>query len=160
MPGYRVCIHSFGLTMNAPHLPPLPAQARARFVYSPFVRRVYLDRTGSRLYSLIGAGQPSRCLASLLSSPLLLCIPNYGAEFRARDNRGFSLISSLNRVISEPASTFPPRIHAKTYPFSQLYPPASNLSPSKFSIPPFFEPSRFHADAAEQVSFSLLPLLV
>lgn len=158
MPGYRVCIHSFGLTMNAPHLPPLPAQARARFVYSPFVRRVYLDRTGSRLYSLIGAGQPSRCLASLLSSPLLLCIPNYGAEFRARDNRGFSLISSLNRVIS--ASTFPPRIHAKTYPFSQLYPPASNLSPSKFSIRPFFESSRFHADAAEQVSFSLLPLLV
>lgn len=67
-------------------------RARARFVYSP---RVFGQNWLPAIFS--DWGRPSFPLPCL-SSPLLLCIPNYGAEFR--DNRGFSLISSLNRVIS------------------------------------------------------------
>lgn len=69
-----------------------PKHARAR---DSCTRRAYLDRTGlPAIFS--DWGRPT--FLPLHASPLLLCIPNYGAEFR--DNRGFSLISSLNRVIS------------------------------------------------------------
>lgn len=138
LPGCRVCIHSFGLTTNAPHLP-RAASARAcdSCTRHSCAACIWIELAPGYILWLGPANHLPAALPPR-SSPLLLCIPNYGAEFRARDNRGFSLISSLNRVISETASTFPPRIHAKTYPFSQLYPPASNLSSSKFSIRPGF----------------------